>query len=227
MPQTITFEQSRRVDQVALEQYGMDGLVLMENAGSSAARRIAQLHPGASVLVLCGKGNNGGDGYVIARHLQLLRCDVHLLATATPDELSGDAAVNARIAARSEMPITFVKSADDPDIQAAMDAADVIVDCLLGTGVSGSLRSPFQDIVALANAAAAVRIAIDVPTGWPAVQAETSIDAMAFVADRTLTFVAVKAGMNENDADRWTGVVEVIGIGVPKKLLDDLEIPTA
>ena len=104
-PLAFTREQSRRVDQLAQQEYGFSGLVLMENAGRGVADVLCRLGIAGPVAICCGKGNNAGDGFVIARHLDLRGHPVRVLLWAEPEELTGDAAANFRILAKTDVPI--------------------------------------------------------------------------------------------------------------------------
>ncbi|WP_372897031.1 NAD(P)H-hydrate epimerase [Stieleria sp.] len=218
-------EDVRRVDQIAIEEYGMLGLVLMENAGRGAAERIAALchetPSGANpVCILCGPGNNGGDGYVIARHLELLGFSVHILSLVPLDRLTGDASANASIAARAGLTIQIAKSDEDLDRWIADD--ETVVDCLLGTGATGAPRGLYGDAVTLANKRRGLRVAIDLPTG---LDCDTGTPAeVTFRADLTVTFVAEKEGFSKPAAKPWLGTVQVVGIGVPQALLNDFKV---
>ena len=216
----LTRAQVRSVDQTAINEYGIPGIVLMENAGSRAAEIIHQVVPEGPIDILCGVGNNGGDGYVIARHLQLMGRKVRILCAVAVDKLRGDAHINAMIAVRSEIPMKIV----DPEAWAAnipaLDHSVAVVDALLGTGARGLLRGRYRDLVNMANMHSGIRIAIDIPTGMDCDTGEVSEP--TFVADHTITFVAEKAGFKKNNADDYVGVVHVVGIGVPEKLLNAL-----
>ena len=218
----LTREQVRSVDHTAINEYGIPGIVLMENAGSRAAEIIHQVAPKGSIEILCGGGNNGGDGYVIARHLQLIGRHVHMICAVPVAKLRGDARTNAMIAAQSEIPMEVVNSDESPaSIPALDDSATVIVDALLGTGTHGPLRGCHRDLVKMANIHPGIRIAIDIPTGLDCDTGEASQP--TFVADHTITFVAEKVGFKKNNADDYVGVVHVVGIGVPVKLLNALQ----
>ncbi len=205
--QPLSREQVRQVDQIAIDDFGMSGLVLMENAGRGAAEIIHRISPPGGVAILCGKGNNGGDGYVIARHLQLAGREVVIVSVVDIGELSGDASANATIAAKADIPIT----------QCIVDRP-IIVDCLLGTGARGAPSGIYADFVRAANAALAIHIAIDIPTGLDCDTGQASEP--TFRADHTITFVASKVGFQKGDANKFTGVIHEVGIGVPTKLLD-------
>jgi NAD(P)H-hydrate epimerase len=212
----------RDIDRIAIEQYGIAGIVLMENAGSHAARWITSSLPAGDVCILCGKGNNGGDGYVIARHIETAANDqsgrdwkVRVVSLVDCDELSGDAAVNHAIARRAGIPIST--AIDRRSIETLVGTPHVLVDCLLGTGATGAPRGLYSDAVRLANRLPAKKIAIDIPTG---LDCDTGIAAdPTLIADVTLTFVADKIGFTESSATKYLGQVVPIAIGVPRQLL--------
>lgn len=228
--------EARQVDRIAIDQYGISGLVLMENAGRDSARWILSHFPTGNVCILCGKGNNGGDGYVIARHIDAAKIEndrsgagenpaaenpaaetwnVRIVSVVDPAELVGDAAVNQKIAERSAIDITVARNRQS--LSDAMSAADVIVDCLLGTGASGDPRGLFADAIRIANASTAKRVAIDLPSG---LDCDTGLAGdPTFLADATLTFVAAKIGFDTPTARQVIGRLVTIPIGVPSRLL--------
>lgn len=209
-------DEVRQVDSIAINEYGISGLVLMENAGRGAAERIAAwCDPADAVRILCGPGNNAGDGYVIARHLELLGFAVDLVALVPPEKLSGDASANAMIAQRSGIPIATAESVSE--LEQSINGNHVLVDCLLGTGAKGAPRGLYHDAVRLANATDRKRVAIDLPTGLDCDTGQPS--EMTFRADLTITFVAAKDGFQNPDAAPFLGHVETVGIGVPRVLL--------
>jgi len=178
----------------------------------------------ANVAIICGGGNNGGDGYAIARHLHNRAADVHIYATKPTDQLSGDAAVNASICEKMALPVTAVQE-DDAIKRAATDwaKADVIVDALLGTGFRGDVREPMAALIQKLNGAAAhedgpVVVAVDTPSGLDCQTGEASASTVR--ADVTVTFVARKSGFDVPDAHAYLGQVEVVNIGVPPELIE-------
>jgi NAD(P)H-hydrate epimerase len=215
-------EQVRQVDQIAMEQYGMSGLVLMENAGRGAAEGIAAFlkrergGDRLTVCILCGTGNNGGDGYVIARHLAILGYPIRIVSVVETEKLSGDAQVNARIARKSGFSIAVATTVED--LEREIQDGQVMVDCLLGTGATGDPRGIYADAVRLANARQALRVAIDLPTGLDCDSGQPGNP--TFQADLTITFVAEKAGFANDAAKPFIGKVQVVGIGVPPVLLE-------
>lgn len=223
-------EQSRRVDALAVKKYGMTGLVLMENAGRNAAAFIAtlrsagRLRSSGPIAICCFKGNNGGDGFVAARHLDCRQIPVKVLLCCDPATLTGDAAADYEIIRRAGLPIeVFAEPAETFDgerFSAALGGAPIVVDALLGTGAQGEPRPPLDRIIDAINAVDAVRVAIDLPSG---LDCDTGVPAPHTIrADHTLTFVARKPGFLQHSAQAHLGAVHVLDIGVPRKLLADL-----
>ena len=209
----------REVDRIAIEDYAIPGMVLMENAGAGAAAIIDQLQPTGKIVILCGKGNNAGDGYVIARHLELGDRDVSLVSIVPLDSLVGDAAANLEIARRSQLSICLVNT--KAEIEAELASADVLVDCLLGTGARGLLRGLFADAVNAANERTCLKVAIDVPTGLDCDTGDSH--EFAFRAEHTITFVAPKIGMVLPHARQFVGEIHVVSIGAPRKVLESFQ----
>jgi NAD(P)H-hydrate epimerase len=213
----LSRDQVRQVDRIAIEQYGMPGVVLMENAGRGAAEIIDRVADSGPVVILCGSGNNAGDGYVIARHLQLAGRTVRIVSIVALEKLQGDARINAAIAANAEIEITVAENSEQ--LRESLADAATIIDGLLGTGARGPLRGLFAQAVTAANASPALKVSLDIPTGLDCDTGEAGDP--TFRADHTITFVAPKLGLQTKNADAKVGVVHVVGIGVPKKLLED------
>lgn len=228
--------QSRQVDIDADQHYGLSGLVLMENAGSAAAQWIHQHYPAGKVSIVCGKGNNAGDGYVIARHLQTAHCywpsqqvadgsplrrwDVQIVSVSPLDDLTGDAATNCRIAQAAGISIGVVD--DSKELQRAIGEPDVIIDCLLGTGASGPPRGLFAAAIDAINRSRAVRIAIDLPSGLDADTGQANEPTV--VAEVTLTMVTGKLGFaaTADQIANPVGRVVPLPIGLPLSMLRGL-----
>jgi NAD(P)H-hydrate epimerase len=223
---SLTREEVRAVDRRAIDEFGMIGLVLMENAGRGAAERLIQLGIDGTVVVCAGKGNNGGDGFVIARHLELLGCDMQVLLFANPADLSGDAAANWRILEAAETPrVVLGRQPALSDIDHALTHADWIVDALLGTGTVGEVREPYRTAITSINRSARKVLAIDLPSGLDCdtgLPIESLADGtpLCVRATQTVTFVARKRGFNNPASQAFTGEVHAVSIGIPKTLLD-------
>jgi len=214
--------QVRTVDRLAVERYGMTSLVLMENAGRNAAEIIRREYGSVGrAIIFCGSGNNGGDGCVIARHLHNASWVVRLVMAGERSRLSPDAAANLGIV--ETMPISIVDAPDAALQRRAVSlitSDDVVVDALLGTGFSGTVRSPTDELIrALNDAERRSVVSIDVPSG---LDCDTgAADSAAIRADWTITFVARKIGFDRSSAANYLGRVEVADIGAPRELVDE------
>jgi NAD(P)H-hydrate epimerase len=216
----LTREQARELDRRAIEEYGVPGVVLMENAGRGMAELLRTLGIQGQVVVCCGKGNNGGDGFVIARHLDNAGVPVRILLFADPAKLTGDAAVNHRIVAASGVPLeVFAGVALDEDgLSRLLVGADWIVDALFGSGLRGAAQAPFDRVIAAINAAGVRVFAVDIPSG---LDSDTGSPlGIAVRAQHTATVAAWKKGFVQPGAAQWLGKVHLIDMGVPRRLLE-------
>ncbi|MFO0809945.1 MAG: NAD(P)H-hydrate epimerase [Gemmataceae bacterium] len=221
----LTRAQVREIDRRATEEYGVPSIVLMENAGRGAAEVLMWLNPERKqVQVLCGKGNNGGDGFVIARHLDNAGWPVIVLLFADPNELTGDAAANHRTIAGSLRSVIVVPPSKMEQVAATLtetlpNVDDWFVDAVFGTGLTGPIRPPLDGVVAALCSSPVNVLAVDIPSG---LDCDTGEPLGACVrATHTVTFVAPKAGFANPAAARWLGTVHVAGIGAPRKLLEE------
>jgi NAD(P)H-hydrate epimerase len=215
----LSRDEVRALDQRAIHEFGVPGVVLMENAGRGAAELLCALGVPGPVVICCGKGNNGGDGFVIARHLDAAGLTVRILLFARPNELTGDAAINHQIVARTDLPIT-VHEGPRPDheaVQRELAAAAWIVDALFGTGLSGPVRPPFDAVIRAINAAPAPVLAVDIPSGLDCDTGRPLGEAVR--AAHTATFAARKRGFDSPEAAAYVGRVHVLPLGVPRQLL--------
>jgi NAD(P)H-hydrate epimerase len=221
----LTREQVRRVDALAIEELGIPGVVLMENAGRNAAERI-RLHyvqSGATrVVIFCGPGNNGGDGFVIARQLANAGIDPLVYLAGDPTRLSPDCQTNHNIAQAMGITVTVISDAAAGDAATAdVRDGDVVVDALLGTGFRGEVRQPLAALIQGLNAAhKRLVVAIDVPSG---LDCDTgTVGNVAVQADLTITFAADKVGFSKPSARDHVGQVVVCDIGAPPGLAQGL-----
>jgi NAD(P)H-hydrate epimerase len=212
-------EQSRAFDAWAINIVGVTGPVLMENAGRSCAELIAEKLVGKTnprVCIFCGLGNNGGDGFVIARHLLNRNFNVATLICGDPDKIKGDAkinrdifkALNARIEHLDISNTNIIKSR----IAAFAKDADMLVDAVFGTGLAGQLRDDSKMLIEAINALAIPVLAVDIPSG---LDCDTGLPLGDSVkAKWTVTFAAVKKGFAHEAAQEFTGEIYVASIGV-------------
>jgi NAD(P)H-hydrate epimerase len=219
----ISREAVRQVDERAITELGMPGIVLLENAARGCVDWLVELKVSGPISICAGKGNNGGDGFVIARHLENLGHDVQVLLFANPDQLVGDAATNFEIIKNAGSRIIETHHASPREIAEHLSAAAWIIDGLLGTGTRGSLREPFLSAIPIINQAKGKRFAIDLPSGMDCDSGQP-VDGVenCVRADFTATFVAPKLGFDTQAATPLLGEVRVIDIGVPRAFLNEL-----
>ena len=221
--ETLTCEQIRQIDRLAIEHLGIPGVVLMENAGRGAAlvveglirRHLKLVMADARIAIVCGGGNNAGDGYVIARHLAVAGCQVCVYAAKDPQTLRGDAAINAAIV--RNMGLSLCAIGDRAQLAAhcgAWNGAHVLVDALLGTGLGGVIRPEILSVIERINAAQALQVvAVDIPSGLHGDTGDAPQGAVR--ADVTVTFVAPKRGFQMAVAKPFVGRVVVVGAQRP------------
>ncbi len=216
----LSREESRRVDRIAIEQFGFSGLVLMENAGRGCAEFIRSFPVEGPISICCGKGNNGGDGFVIARFLKIFGRSPNVFLFADPFELRGDAKTNYEILTRCDVPIHVLSEPEEEFVEELKDSG-IVVDALLGTGATGPPRKPIDSVIRSINAARKVHdfhvVAIDLPSGLDADTGTPNDPTIR--ADTTLTFVRPKKGFLQPVAVPFLGNVETIGIGVPEEVV--------
>jgi hydroxyethylthiazole kinase-like uncharacterized protein yjeF len=214
-PAVFTPAQMRELDRATIEDVGVPGPVLMERAALGLSRLIQTRYPGRHTLILCGKGNNGGDGLAAARQLHLAQHPVACVVTASsPAGLSPDAALNFEAARKVGVNL---RTSEVPDY--LWEEAEVVVDCLLGTGATGELRGKVAEWAARVNdlgARGVPVVACDVPSGVDA--ATGSIAKGTVAADVTVTFHAAKSGLVCPPGSEAAGEVLVWDIGIPESL---------
>lgn len=211
----LTAAEMARVDAHAIEKLGIPGIVLMEQAGRAVADRCRAWLPAPNrVVVLCGPGNNGGDGFVVARRLLETGATIQVFALGDKAKIKGDARTNLEIWQRLGQTIEpFGDGA-----LTAISAADLVVDAMLGTGARGSLRGDFRTATQAINRSDAVVVAVDLPTGLDADSG--TIDPDTVRADETVTFGARKIGLLFHPGKSCTGTLTVADIGFPTAAFD-------
>ena len=207
----------KAVDRAAIDKLGLPGVVLMENAGRGVAEIIAREKShlsGLDVRVVCGAGQNGGDGFVLARHLLDRGAQVQVFLAVPRERMTGDAAVFARVF--EALPGALVRDAsfeaDATTWRAYLAGADVVVDAVFGTGLRSDVTGPAAAAIAAMNAVDTLRVAVDIPSG---LDADTgAVRGVAFAAHVTATMACRKLGL-VLDPDAPVGRVEVVDLGVP------------
>ena len=201
----FTADQMRATDAAAIEGLGIPGGHLMERAGAAVAREVVRAFVPESAVVYAGKGNNGGDGFVVARELFNAGVEVTVFAIAGRDAYRGDARLNLEIAER--LGVDIVDGVGSPG------DADVAVDAVFGTGFSGAAKGAAAEAIAEMNASAAAVVALDIASGVDASTGE--ISGPAVLADLTVTLHAPKVGHFVSPGDRCAGHIVVVPIGIP------------
>ena len=196
----------RAVDSWAIEQQGVPSLELMEAAGGAVARAVAALSPRGPVRVVCGKGNNGGDGLVAARRLAETGFEVDVLLLAPKSELSADAATNLDR-------VSEAREVDPGGLAAALESSGAVVDAIFGTGFEGAPRSPIDGAIEAIGASGAPVVACDIASGVNASNGE--VEGAAVEADVTVSFHAAKVGHVVGPGKGMTGELQVAPIGIP------------
>jgi NAD(P)H-hydrate epimerase len=216
---TLTCGQVRLIDQLAAEQYAMPTIILMENASANAAQIIGQEFsrlPTRTAAIFCGPGNNGGDGFAIARHLHNAGWSVQIVLSTTSEKLKGDALINYTIATKMDLAINPPERADE-----ILSKADIVIDALLGTGTTGRPRPPIDTLIKKINAAGKPVVAIDIPSGLDCVEKKPSEPTIH--AAHTITFVAAKNFFSSPDVEPYLGKLHVAQIGVPSELIEQVQ----
>jgi len=221
----VTASESRQFDQLA-EKAGLPSLVLMENAALRVAEVVQQhfeLDPPKRVVIVCGKGNNGGDGMALARHLSNIGFQVQVFLLADPNELKGDAAINYKAATSLGVPIQPITSPQSlTDMVEPLKSADLVVDALLGTGIVGEVRGLYAEAIPLITDCAHRVLSIDIPSG---INSDTGeVCGVAVRADATVTLGAVKLGLMLFPGADYAGDLFVGSLGIPDSLWAELNI---
>ncbi|HUU17146.1 MAG TPA: NAD(P)H-hydrate epimerase [Sedimentisphaerales bacterium] len=218
----MTRDEVRAVDSWAINTIGIPGVILMENAGRSCAELIKdKLKDVAApkVCIFCGTGNNGGDGYVIARHLLNSGFEVVVVICGNRHKVKGDAKINLDILERLGWPIeqlNLIFGNVPAQVKAFAADSDMLVDGLFGTGLGGQLSDEYKQLIETINACNCPILAVDIPSGLDCDSGQPF--GAAIRADYTVTFVAVKKGFASGSAAQYTGEIFVASIGVEPNL---------
>lgn len=210
----LTSRQAKAIDIKAKEQFGISTLVLMENAGRSVAEEaMKSLRGRKPVAIFCGKGNNGGDGLVAARHLLArgIKPDVFLAGNIC--DVCNEAKINLDILIKLKQKIIEVNENNLSLVKKRISKYSLIVDALLGVGLKGEVKAIFRDLIGIINNSKAYILAVDVPSGLDATTGK--VLGCCVKADKTVTFVAKKKGMVLGVGPSYCARVIVRDLGVP------------
>lgn len=223
MEKSLTREEMRELDRKSIEEYKIPGIILMENAGRNVAEEVLKMigtQNTMKVAVLCGKRNNGGDGFVVARHLHnhCIPVNVFLVAKISDILKDGDAGTNLQILLKLKIPVKEVL--DVTGIKSALKelvSYDIIIDALFGTGLSGEVREPFKALINGVNKLNKPVVSVDIPSGLDCNNG--NVLGSTIKASKTVTFAASKRGFYLGDGPAHTGEVIVTDISIPKELI--------
>ncbi len=220
---SMSRDEVRAFDQRAIEQFGLSGLILMENAGRQAADIATEMmrqSRGNRPVILAGPGNNGGDGFVIARHLVTRGLQAQVLLLADPHRLKGDALANFKPLSSIGVEVLDLHDAPLPHLRRQIEEsaarATILIDAMLGTGIAEEVRDPFRSAIAAVNGCNIPVLAVDLPSGLDADSGQPLGEAIR--ASVTVTMVAPKTGFDSPGAADYLGQVVVADIGLPADL---------
>jgi NAD(P)H-hydrate epimerase len=217
MRPVVTAAEMRALDRAAIDELGLPGMVLMETAGRAVAAAVLRAAPGP-VAVVCGPGNNGGDGYVIARVVAEAGRDVVALLAAPRDAVKGDAAAHLAVLERAGGVIASIATpAELAAERAVLDGAAVIVDAVFGVGTTRAIEGHYAEVLRAIERAPGVVVAVDLPSG---IETDTGrVLGVAVTADVTVTMAAEKIGLVSAPGFAYAGRIEVAEIGIPRRLI--------
>jgi len=222
MIKVVTAEEMREIDRYSIKEVGVPGVVLMENAGAETAQVILDLVNDVEnplVHIFCGKGNNGGDGFVIARHLSNNGLDVAILNLVAEKEIKGDALINHKIIKNMGVPIKFISKSADLAKYEEYEAPDIIVDALLGTGIKGAVRGFVKEVIDFINDLDIPVVSVDLPSGLDANTGD--VEGSVIGADVTVTMALPKRCHLFYPARNFVGDLFIADIGMPESVTSE------
>ncbi|RKY33312.1 MAG: NAD(P)H-hydrate epimerase [Candidatus Omnitrophota bacterium] len=210
----ITSQKAKEIDIKAQQAFGISGLLLMENAARQIAEEaVKMLAKDKKVAIFCGKGNNAGDGFAAARHLLVKGIKPLIFLAGKKQEVKNEAKVNLDILLKLKQKIIEVKEGDWKKVKNIILKYPLIIDALLGIGLSGEVRGLFREIIPMVNSLKVPVLSVDIPSGLDANNGK--VLGCCVRADKTVTFVAIKRGMTVANGPKYCGKVVVKDLGIP------------
>lgn len=207
----VTAQKMREVDKFCIEEIGIPSLVLMENA---ALRVLKHIHVYNSFTIVCGSGNNGGDGLALSRHLSVLEKSVEIFIVGEKEGLSRDCKVNYEILVNSGVRVKFINNIEELDkLKEAVKESEIVIDALFGTGLSREIKGIHREIISCINELSSYTVAIDVPSGLNSDTGE--VLGYCIKANKTISFQFYKRGFLKYGSDKYTGEIIIENIGIP------------
>lgn len=218
----VSIDQMRQIDSRTIEEYGIPSMVLMENAGRQAADVARDMLGGEAcgknIVVICGKGKNGGDGFVVTRYLINWGAIARVFLMGNVSALAEETLANFKTLTKFGQRVEEANGQDDvKNIEDSLKSADLVIDALLGIGVKGEVKSPLKDVIELINFSRRPVLSIDTPSGLDADTGE--ISGVCIKATATVTMGAAKKGFFLKSGPELTGKLTVVDIGIPSGLL--------
>jgi len=214
----VSASEIRRLDQAATRDYGIPALLLMENAGRAVSDVISREYKPCKVLIFVGKGNNGGDGLVVARHLANRGFHVRVVLLEDPAKLKADPLLNFTIVKKMKIPLVLMtENSTDEELSAHCSEADLVIDAIFGVGIHSPLSGIFEKAVRAINRNGKFVISIDIPSGLDADTGQ--VHGVVVKATRTVTLALPKLGLFAGEGPKCAGKVECVDIGIPRELL--------
>ena len=216
----VTRGEMQRLDRTAIDQYAVASLLLMENAGRAVCEVIAREFPPGDVTVFIGKGNNGGDGFVVARHLLSLNFKVRIVLLEDPLALKPDPRINYLILEAMKVPVLLAdERTPEEGFVAHCQQTQLIVDAIFGIGIQRPVQGRFEKAIRVINRSQKPVVSIDIPSGLDADTGQ--VHGAAVMATMTVALALPKVGFFCAAGPKHTGKVETVDIGIPRELMVD------
>ncbi|MGE5172416.1 MAG: NAD(P)H-hydrate dehydratase [Betaproteobacteria bacterium] len=219
----VTAQQIKNIDRRAIREYGIPGTVLMENAASAIMTEMEKFFDGLSgvrIGIICGKGNNGGDGLALARRLSIRGVPVRVALLAPFRAVAGEAKINLSVLRRADAEV--IQNAAARSLADVISWSDILVDAMLGVGLSSPLKGMYAQAANMMNASGRPVVAVDIPTG---IDADTgAVMGTAVKADLTVTMALLKRGLVLHPGAEYAGTVRVADIGIPAEVIEDEKV---
>ena len=221
-------EQMRKADEVSIKDFNIPGIVLMENAALGIIKEVEKdicngiLPKKGHTSIICGTGNNGGDGFAVARHLASMDWDVEVFICGDKSRITGDALTNLQVIKKLNMPIYVIEDPDMVELDRSLSRSQLIIDGMLGTGFRGRLRGNYEAVVEKINKQHKFVLSIDNPTG---LNCDTGFaEESCIKADKTVTLGLPKIGLVINDGPYYCGELSVCGLSIPEEVYESIGI---
>ncbi len=223
----VTAAQMRAIDKRSIEEYEVPGIILMENAGCGVVNAIKENFGDVlnqNIIIICGTGNNGGDGFVIARHLIKLGANVWVFLIGSEEKIKGDALINWKILKHLPRKVIYITQEEElTQLPSALEKSDLIVDALLGTGITGEIRDLVKAIIELVNAYDTPIVSVDLPSG---LNTDTGQSNTCIQATFTTTMCLPKLGLFLYPGRTYAGDIIVVDISAPNAAINEENIKT-